>query len=148
MLIATSEAKDLAVDLTSIKNHLRIDHDEDDDLLESLALSAIKHVENKTGWALSVTEYEWLIEDGDLKRSIPLYPAKIKSGQDIKGGQVSASIGDTVQFTTSISHYKDVLRPAILLYVQSMYEASADDQVKLENTVNAICNSVRRSMGL
>lgn len=148
MLIATSEAEDLAVDLTSIKSHLRIDHDEDDGLLESLTLSAIKHVENKTGWSLSATDYEWTIEDGDLKRSIPLYPAKVTSGQDLNGGQVSASIGDTVHFTTSVSHYKDVLRPAVLLYVQSMYEATADDQAKLESAINAICNSVRRSMGL
>lgn len=148
MLIATSEAKEKAIDLVSVKNHLRIDHDADDAMLQDLLVSAIKHVENKTGWSLSITDYEWEITEGNIRKSIPLYPVEITSGQDIKGGIVSVSVGDTVTFTTKISHQKDVLRPAVLLHVQSLYEASADDQLKLESAVNAICNSVRRNMGL
>lgn len=148
MLIAVKEAENLAVDLASVKEHLRIDHDADDDLLESLTLSAIKQVEENTGWSLSVTDYEWFIEEGDLRRSIPLYPAEITSGQEMRGGYVSASIGDTVLFTTKVSHYKDALRPAVLLQVQLLYEAMPDDQAKLVATIGAICKTVRRSIGV
>lgn len=148
MLIAISKARELAVDLALVKEHLRIDHDSDDNLLQSLLLSAIKQIEEKTGWALSETDYEWDIESGDLNKSIPLYPVKITSDHSIKGGVVNAKLGDQVLFTTSISHQKDALLPAILLTVQALYEATSEEQIRLDSAVTAICKSVRRSLGV
>lgn len=148
MLIATSEATKEAVTLEEIKQHLKIDHSEDDQQLLSLMMSARQYVEESTGWALSECNYEWFIESGNIIRSIPLYPAEITSGHEIKAGIVNANVGDVVTFKTTISHYKDTLSAAIKLYVELMYEGGTDDQSKTMTTIHNICSRVRRSVGL
>lgn len=148
MLIATIEATKEAVTLEEIKKHLKIDHSEDDQQLQSLLRSARQYVEESTGWSLAECEYEWFIENGSVIKSIPLYPAEITSGHDMKAGIVEANTGDIVTFSTTISHYKDALSAAVKLHVEMMYEGSPDDQSKLLPTINNICGRVRRSIGL
>lgn len=148
MLIAKDAPERIAVTLERVKEHLRIDHDADDSLLESHLKAGIKQVETLTGWSLSTTEYEWTIEEGDLKKSIPLYPAKITSDHEMVGGYVKANAGDVVEFKTSISHHREELEPAVLLYVQFLYEAMPDDQEKLMRVIRGICGIFRRNLGL
>src|SRR5699024_169887 len=148
MLIAKDVPERIAVTLERVKEHLRIDHDADDNLLEGYLKAGIKQIEALTGWSLSTTEYEWIIEEGDLRKSIRLYPAKITSGHERKGGCVNEDIDDTVESKTAISHHREELEPAVFLYVQFLYEAMPDDQEKLMRAIRGICGTFRRNLGL
>ena len=64
------------------------------------------------------------------------------------GGYVKANAGDIVEFKTSISHHREELEPAVLLYVQFLYEAMPDDQEKLMRAIRGICGTFRRNLGL
>ncbi len=93
-----------AITLTEVKSFLQIDHDAEDDLIYSLIDAAVMHMEAETGLALSVKTGEY--EPHNLDSPKPLQPFTVDDGI----------------YTTSVTDKLPALRPAIYLYIQSLYE--------------------------
>lgn len=93
-----------AVTLQEVKAFLQIDHDAEDDLIYSLIDAAVMHIEAETGLALTVQTGPY--EPHKLDSPKPLQPFTVTDGT----------------YTTSVTDKLPALRPAIYLYIQSLYE--------------------------
>ena len=93
-----------AVTLQEVKSFLQIDHDAEDDLIYGLIDAAVMHIEAETGLALTV-------QTGDYE------PHKLDSPKPLQPFTVDDGI-----YTTAITDKLPALRPAIYLYIQSLYE--------------------------
>lgn len=93
-----------AITLQEVKAFLQIDHDAEDDLLYSLIDAAIQHIEAETGLSLSVHAGAYI--EPSLDSPKPLQPFTVTDGT----------------YTTSVTDKLPALRPAIYLYIQSLYE--------------------------
>ena len=92
------------ITLTEVKAFLQIDHDSEDDLIYSLIDAAVMHIQEETGLALSVQTGDY--EPHKLDSPKPLQPFTVTDGT----------------YTTAITDKLPALRPAIYLYIQSLYE--------------------------
>lgn len=94
-----------AVTLQEVKAFLQIDHDAEDNLIYGLIDAAILHIQAETGLALSIQTGEYNPAN-TLDTPKPLQPYTVEDGQ----------------YTTSVTDKLPALRPAIYLYIQSLYE--------------------------
>lgn len=74
------------VSLTDMKAHMRVDHDDDDDLIEGLVVAATQHLDGRDGWLgrAFITQTWELILDGfpHCEMRIPLPP--LQSVESVK----------------------------------------------------------------
>lgn len=164
MLITVTPATVEPVTLEEVKEHLRLDHDEDDGLIGTLITGARQYVELYTGRALAAATYRWAAESGS-PYTIPLWPAEVTAVTYMQNGaRVEADVLDfdadrsllcghfgeavRVEFSTDPDDVPDIARAAILLRVEAMYDASPDDKQKLNAAADELANILRMNMGV
>ncbi|WP_039455872.1 head-tail connector protein [Candidatus Jidaibacter acanthamoebae] len=89
----------LALDITQVKNFLKIEHNTDDDLIKTMINAAVEVCENYTGLAL--INQEWLIQFSDIatyKIELPIRPI-----ENIK--QVEIRYHDGSKMKYGLEHY-------------------------------------------
>lgn len=162
MLITITPATDEPVTLAEAKEHLRVTHAEDDDLIERLITGAREFVEQQTGRALAAASYRYT---GTLKL-LPLVPAEVTSVEALQSDGVTweadADVaydadrnlltGTTrcqhkVEFTTDPGEVPQALKDAILLRVQAGYEANPMEAEKLRDAAYSMSFPYRLNLG-
>lgn len=174
MRITVTPPTDEAVTLAEAKEHLRVIHDADDELIGRLITAAREHVENETGRAMVAATYRqrWPVFDGALH--LPLWPVSAVSSVtyvDGSGTRVtvdgadyvvdadwsfvaprsawpSPASGVVVEFSTAADEVPEALKLAVLLHVQASYEATPDDAAKLREAARNIAFPHRVNLGV
>lgn len=163
MLITITPATVEPVTMTEAKEHLRVTHDEDDDLIERLITGAREFVEQQTGRALAAASYRYT---GTLKL-LPLVPAEVTSVEALQSDGVTwdadADVaydadrnlltGTTrcqhkVEFTTDPGEVPQALKDAILLRVQAGYDGENGSAERYRDAAVTLAWPYRMNLGV
>lgn len=163
----------LPVTLTEVKDHLRITHDTQDDLLTIYLKAAIEEVEAHTGLTLAQTTFYGYTESIGEEVEIKKYPlssvASVKY-YDSDGVQQTMNVANyrldsisippkviiedvpsvyyrsdavTIEFTAGYSSIPDGIKAAILLQVGYLYENSGDNPKQLMTASERLLTNYR-----
>ncbi len=163
MLTTITPATVEPVTLAEAKEHLRVTHAEDDDLIGRLITGAREFVEQQTGRALAAASYRYT---GRLL-ALPLLPATVDSVEALQADGVTWAVdadvaydpdrnlltgvtrwNHKVDFTTAPDYIPQALKDAILIRVQAAYEATPDDAAKLNAHAYNIAFPWRLNLGV
>ena len=165
MLITVNPADVEPVTLEEAKHHLRVDHDADDALIQSLITAARETVERFTGRALAAASYRWASE-GYAPYVLPLWPSSVSSVSYLSGSErVDAAdytfdadrallsvrhgaTGVNAEFETEPEHVPEALKAAIKLHVEAQYDAGPEDKPRLVEAANALAWPYRLNLGV
>lgn len=136
MLTVISPATTEPVTVEEAKQHLRVTHSADDDLIARLISSAREVIEMQTGIALAAADYEWSPEV--ISDKYPLAPVTLTSAD----GELP------VLFTTTPVFAPSALKDAILLRVQADYEDDVGAGEKRREAAYKMAVPWRRTFGV
>ena len=144
MLRIVTPATTEPVSIEEVKAHLRVTHDEDDDLLAAQIKAAREHIEAFTGLALVAASYAWHPEGAGRcgwRPRLPLMPADVTEVSYYDGEARVIALADdyrwdadrgaltlgtwlepSVAFTTVPDPVPEALKAAMKLIVADLYE--------------------------
>lgn len=76
MLVRTTTASALPVSLDDAKAWLRVDHNDEDELITRLVYGAVAATEDRTGRILAPSSWEWQADRWDRWFAIPAFPIR------------------------------------------------------------------------
>ena len=132
------------VDLSDLKDALRIDFNDDDDILDRKLKTAIQVVERYTGHSLRDRSITY-ISDGK-RREFFEYPITVNGGDVVEDGFstfVYAKKGDSVTITFGVSEHEN-LWEAVIRIASYLYENIDINEVSLPADVQLLINQFRR----
>ena len=113
MLILTTPATSEPIPVDQARSHLRLGHQHQDALIQTLISAAREAVELETGRALAAASYAWTPEsDCASAQFVPIRPATITSADGVI----------PVEFTTVPGAAPPSIVAAMLLIISDLYE--------------------------
>ena len=117
------------VSVADAKDHLRLDHERDDTLLQGLIRAARGHVEHETGLAMIEQSWRRYLDDWPVNRCVPLARHPVRRVTDVSlydaDGVPHAMPGDWMRLDT-------VSRPARLLVSDAVPPGAAMNGIEIE----------------
>lgn len=134
MIIILKKAVTSVLDIKTLKAHLRIDHDYEDDYLNILANAATDILEKAIGISIMKKKYKYI---GDSVDPLPVQPViKINSRKNRE-----------IIFTAGIADEAEAipidLKYAVLQIAKNMYECN-DDNILNSHYIQHIINSYKQ----